>query len=298
MGTRMMEAKQGILFSLDCPLRGNIRAERSVMDFPFFGLEKRPQNGTIEHRIGDTTITIRAGETGIATMYDKEILLYIGSLAADAIRRGGEISQEFTFTAHDFFRVTGTGSPGSREYARFNDAMTRLQGTQVQTNVKAGGRVHRGWFSWVESASAVYDTASDGTEKLRAVKVRICDFVFKAIQKDGQMYSIHHDYFQLGLIERRLYEIARSHCDDGPFEIDLEMLHRTVGSKRAIRKFKQDLLEIEAGDRLPQYSIKVEEIIEGNRRRAKPTETIITFSEKASSSSRRALSSPIALLAA
>ena len=32
--------QQGVL-PLDCPLRGEIRGERSIMDFPFFALEKK-----------------------------------------------------------------------------------------------------------------------------------------------------------------------------------------------------------------------------------------------------------------
>ena len=70
---------QGLL-ALDCPLRGDIHGDRSVMDFPFFALEKKPQTGIIEHKIGNVSITIRAGEGGIATMYDKEIILYVASI--------------------------------------------------------------------------------------------------------------------------------------------------------------------------------------------------------------------------
>jgi plasmid replication initiation protein len=237
--------------------------------------------GVVEHKVGSTTITIRAGETGIATMYDKEIILYVASLIYERMIRGQEYSQEMKFTAHDFFRATGTASPGKREYQRFNDAMSRLQGTQVQTNLKTGGSGHRGWFSWIENAEVLYDDAPEGFERLRAVKVRLCEFLFRAIERDATMYSYDHEYFKLGLIERRLYEIARSHCtEEVPFELDLQRLYETVGSRSIMRRFKQHLIQIEQSNSLPHFNIQVRDVIEGDRVRAKATETFVTFTER------------------
>lgn len=277
---------QGML-ALDCPLRGDIHGDRSVMDFPFFALEKKPQMGVIEHKIGNVSITIRAGEGGIATMYDKEVILYVASIIFEQKRRGQALSQEITFTAHDFFRATGTPNPGKRDYVRFTDAMSRLQGTQVQTNLKTGGAGHRGWFSWIENAQVIYNDMPEGYERLQAVKIRLCDFLFRAIERDVSMYSYHHEYFKLGLIERRLYEIARSHCEDGPFEVDLETLIKTVGSRSAPRRFKQHIDDIQQADSLPHYRVVMKDVIEGNRVRARANETIVTFAERSGTAESR-----------
>lgn len=281
MGTvrRVIVEGQGVL-PLDCPLRSDIHGDRSVMDYPFFALEKKPITGTIEHKVGPTTITVRAGQSGIATMYDKELILYVGSIIHERKIRGQEFSQEITFTVHDFFRATGTPNPGKGDYQRFSDAMTRLQGTQIQTNLKTGGAGHRGWFSWIENAEVYYDE-TEGFERLRAVRIRLCEFLFRAIERDITMLSYDHDYFKLGLIERRLYEIARSHCtEEEDYEINLELLIKTVGSRGQIRRFKQHLTEIEKEDSLIRYSISVRDVIENGRKRAKPNETIITFSQR------------------
>ena len=272
--------QQGVL-PLDCPLRGEIRGERSIMDFPFFALEKKTLPDEIEHSVGRTSIKIRAGGAGRATMYDKETLRYGASLICERMRRGEEVTQEIVFTAHDFFRATGTRNPGKRNYDRFNEALSRLQGTQIQTNLKTGGQIHRGWFSWVENAQAVYDDGSTtGIERLRAVKLRLCDFLFRAIQRDQQIYSYHHDYFRLGLIERRIYEIARSHCDEGPYAVPLDELYAAVGTRTAIRKFKAQLMEMEEQNALPQYTVTVRENTEGTSKRAKASETIVTLAER------------------
>src|SRR5215207_4967305 len=92
--------KQGNLFEVDSPLHGKVRGERSVMDFPFFALSKVAVLKPLDYKLGNVSIQIRPSATGIATMYDKEIILYIASLMAQEISRGGEVDQEFTFTAH------------------------------------------------------------------------------------------------------------------------------------------------------------------------------------------------------
>ena len=265
---------------LDSPLRGDIHGDRSILDFPFFALEKKPQSGTIEHKLGDITITIRAGEGGIATMYDKAVILYVGTIHLARKNRGEPSTQDVSFAANDFFRAVGVSNPCKKDYERFNDSMSRLQGTQIQTNLKTGGTTHRGWFSWIENAQAVYSDASEGYERLQAVRIRLCDFLYRAIERDASMLNYHHEYFKLGLIERRLYEIARCHYEGKPFELNLAALYEKVGSRSAMRRFKQHIMDIEQGDSLPHYTISVRDQIDGHRTRARPDETIVTFSER------------------
>lgn len=253
--------RQGNLFEVDSPLHGKVRGERSVMDFPFFALSKVAVKTNVEYKLGNVSIQIRPSATGIATMYDKEIILYIASLMAQEIGRGGEVDQEFTFTAHDFFRITGVARPSKREYQRFTDALERLQGTQIKTNIKTGDQIDRGWFSWLSEAAANYVVLPSGEEQLRNVKVRLCAWLHRAIQRDGHIYSYHHDYFKLGTIERRLYEIAHCHCDGDEVEMPLELLSAKVGSTGSLARFKQSLKVVEAEDRLPEYQISLKDVV-------------------------------------
>ncbi len=218
--------RQGTLFDLDSPLHGKVRGERSVMDFPFFALSKVAVHKPMEWKLGDVTIAIRPSATGMATMYDKEIILYIASLMAQEIAEGGQVDDTFTFTAHDFFRITGVPRPSKRDYQRFSEALERLQGTQVRTNIQTGSKIDRGWFSWLSEAQAQYHQLPNGDEVLRTVSVRLCGWLHRAISRDGQIYHYHHDYFRLGTIERRLYEIA--HCLLG---VDPQA-DRAVGERR------------------------------------------------------------------
>ena len=251
--------KQFSLFDPDSPLHGKVRGERSIMDFPFFVLSKLAHMEPIEYRHEGIVIEIRPSASGIATMYDKEILLYAASLMAQAIDTGATSDNEVVFTAHDFFRVTGVSRPSKRDYQRFGDALERLQGTQIKTNVETGSKVDRGWFSWLAEAQAEYDKLPNGEEQLRCVRVRPCNWLHRAIKRDRRIYHYHHDYFRLGTIERRLYEIAHCYCSTEEMQITLEQLHIKVGSMAPMRRFKQLIKQVEVDNRLPEYEIFIDE---------------------------------------
>lgn len=247
------------LLDMDSPLHGKVRGERSIMDFPFFVLSKNAHMEPIEYRHEGVVIEIRPSATGVATMYDKEILLYAASLLSQAAVDGVTENGDVTFAAHDFFRVTGVTRPSKRDYQRFGDALERLQGTQIKTNIETGSKIDRGWFSWLAEAQAEYERLPNGDEQLKCVRVRPCNWLYRAIKRDRRIYHYHHAYFRLGTIERRLYEIAHCYCGDGEVTIDLDALHIKVGSMAARRRFKQLVKNIELENRLPEYEINVDE---------------------------------------
>ena len=65
-----------------------------------------------------------------ATIYDKEVVLYIPSLMAATVEGGGS-------------------------YQRLLKTLERLQGTQIKTNIKAGGKEEE-LFSWLSEARLHY----------------------------------------------------------------------------------------------------------------------------------------------
>ncbi|MCW2393582.1 replication initiator protein A [Sphingobium sp. B11D3A] len=257
-----MAAKQGDLFVFDSPLHGDVRGERSIMAFPFFALTKIAQMKPIEFHSNNVSIEVRPSTMGVATIYDKEIVLYIASLMIAKIQEGLPVGQDFTFTAHDFFRVTGT-SQSKRSYQRLNEALERLQGTQIRTNIETGGEGEEGYFSWLPEARLSYTRGRSGERRLKAVKVRLCDWLYRAIRMDQRILSYHHDYFSLGPIERRVYELARSHCgDDDVWEVEIEALRHQVGSNDTAPRFKHALKRIAEADELPEYRLIITDIVD------------------------------------
>lgn len=107
--------KQGDLFQLASPLYGDVQGERTVAEFPFFALSKKAHMTPMVFENGDARIEINPSKTGVATIYDKEILLYIASLMAERMERGEQVDRVMSFTANDLFRVTSTNA-SARSY--------------------------------------------------------------------------------------------------------------------------------------------------------------------------------------
>ena len=249
-----MSQGQTDLFALDSPLMSDIRGERSLMAFPFFALSKGKVTKTLSYKTDTVSIEIVPTAKGLATIYDKEIVLYIASLMVAKLEEGVNVSQDFYFTAHDLFCVTGN-NPSARSYTRLSQALERLQGTQIKTNIEAGGEGEEGYFSWLSEAKLYYTKTGPGEKRLKAVKVRLCDWLFRAILRDRQVLDYAPAYFEIGPIERRLYEIARSTCVDGPFELSLDELRLQLGYQNSLPHFRHALKAILEADAIPDYRV-------------------------------------------
>jgi plasmid replication initiation protein len=242
---------------LDSPLHGKVKAARSVMALPFFALSKGRRMQPITYSDEHVSIEVRPSQTGVATIYDKEILLYIASLLVAQMKRCEMPSQDYAFTAHDFLRVIG-GNRSARSYQRIQSALERLQGTQIKTNIEAGGEGEDGYFSWLSEARLSYSKDKSGKKRLTAVKVRLCDWLYRALIKDQKILTYDLTYFQLSPVERRLYEIARVHCgQQRMFHIGLEKLQAKVGSEDRTAKFKAAIREIAERQPVPEYDIQL-----------------------------------------
>jgi Replication initiator protein A len=88
--------------------------------------------------------------------------------------------------------------------------------------------------------------------------VRLCDWLFRAILRDGQVLDYASTYFQLGPIERRIYEVARSSCADGePLDIDLSLLKLQTGFQNPLSNFRIAMRQIAAANAIPDYDIQL-----------------------------------------
>ena len=246
------------LFTLDSPLHGEIRGERSLMAFPFFALSKNAWMKPLTYDHATVSIEVRPSASGVATIYDKEIVLYIASLMAAKLEAGEHVEQDFIFTAHDLFSVTGSNH-SARSYGRLSEALERLQGTQIKTNIEAGGEGEEGFFSWLSEARLHYSRTKTGERRLKAVKVRLCDWLFRAILLDRHVLDYAAAYFQLGPIERRIYEVARSTCEEGGLDLDLATFRLQIGYQNPLSNFKAALKQIVATDGIPDYHLELVE---------------------------------------
>jgi plasmid replication initiation protein len=209
----------------------------------FFALEAK-RTDPIQYRAGGVDIVVQGTKSGIATINDKELLVYICSIASQKLVRGEPVSQKFRFTAHDFFSVTGK-TPGGKTYLYFASALERLQGTQIKTNIVTGGRRERTWFSWLKSARMETAIWSNGQEAMKAIEVELCDWLWRAIVDDKATLISSNAYFYLPPLERKLYEVGYAECADHPSAaIPLEDLRRRMGVTTDLRRFRHNLAKM------------------------------------------------------
>jgi plasmid replication initiation protein len=234
------DTAQQNLPGLDSPLTGDVSNDRNTMLHSFFALEAKRTN-PIAYKADGVEIIVQGTKSGIATINDKEILVYICSIAGQKLGRGEPVSQKFRFTAHDFFSVTGK-TTGGKTYRYFAAALERLQGTQIKTNLVTGGRRERTWFSWLKSARLETAIWSNGHEAMKAVEVELCDWLWRAIVDDKATLISSERYFYLPPLERKLYEVGYAECADrATAAVPLEELRRRMGVSTDLRHFRHNL---------------------------------------------------------
>jgi plasmid replication initiation protein len=254
----MSEQQLSLMLAVDSPLIGKVKNDRSLMVWNFFALTKERVTELSPYRDGNVFIEVKGTRSGVATIWDKEILIYVASLMMDKVNRGEVPPQKFTFTMHDFCRVTGA-KPGGAIYERLKEGFERLAGTLIRTNIETGGEGEDNWFSWVKSARINYRRKGGDVREMRSATIELCDWLYRAVLKDNRMLTYHPDYFKLGPLERRLYEIARAHCgQQGAFKINIEKLRVRVGSNATLKRFKNSLVDIAKSEKaLPEYGISI-----------------------------------------
>ncbi len=272
---------QGEMFRLDSPLYGDIQGERTVAEFPFFALTKRAQMEPMTFESDEARIEINPSKTGVATIYDKEILLYIASLMVERLENGETVDRYLSFTANDLFRMTGT-NPSARSYTSLKASLNRLQGTQIITNIETGGEGSDSAFSWLLKADIKYTKLPNGERRVKHIEVMLCDWLHRAILSDRRIAAYHDDFFKLGPIERRLYELAKFNCIDGNrFEADAVDLAGRVGCSlepRSIENFKRTLREVAKEQSLPEYTLSLTDRKEPGPKGGRPKlSTLVTI---------------------
>ena len=79
-GSEVVLAGEQIDLFVESLVAAPLRDDRATMEFPFFALQKRPLLTPITYQDGNVSIRISPGERGIATIWDKDVLIYLSSL--------------------------------------------------------------------------------------------------------------------------------------------------------------------------------------------------------------------------
>lgn len=225
------------------------------MEAPIFSLATKADLSVWhwESKDGSRAITVTPSVLGRATQFDKDLLIYVVSQMTEALNRDRSDAQSKTVRFRVYDYLVSTNKPtGGKEYQRLQDALERLRGTSIKTNIKTGGQRVKEGFGILDSWTIIEKSPDD--ESMVAVEVSLSNWLFNAVQAH-EVLTINPDYFRLRKpIERRLYELARKHCgDQARFVIGLELLQDKCGSQSTLKEFRRSLRELIQADTLPDY---------------------------------------------
>lgn len=236
------------------------KGDMASMAHPIFSLSTKPDHRRRRYQRGETYLEVKPSADGLATIHDRDVLIYCISQIMAALNRGKSISRTVRMQAYDMLKATNRVTDG-RGYVGLKAALNRLQGTQVETNIVTGGQEQIDIFSIIDRARIVRETR-DG--RMQEVEITLSDWVFNAIQHQ-EVLTLHRDYFRLRKpLERRIYELARKHCGRKPeWRIKLSLLQEKCGSNSTLREFRRLVRAIADQDathsHIPDYAIGVDD---------------------------------------
>ncbi|PWL24160.1 MAG: plasmid replication initiator [Altererythrobacter sp. XM-24bin4] len=228
------------------------------MEHPFYSLSKKPETSVKRYRNGDHWLEITPSVKGLATIYDKDILIYCISQIMAKLKHGEPVSPRVRINSHELLIFTNRGTSG-REYISLMDALDRLEGTRIRTNIVSGDEEQIDGFGLIDASSIRRKQGLDG--RLLWCEVKLSEWVFNAI-KNEEVLTLHRDYFRLRKpIERRVYELARKHCgQQKSWKITLKHLLMKSGSQSPEKRFRQMIKQLAVHDHLPDYQVFFDEV--------------------------------------
>lgn len=227
------------------------------MEHPFYSLSKKPETTVKRYRNGEHWFEVTPSVKGLATIYDKDILIYCISQIMAKLKRGETVSPRVRINSHEMLIFSNRGTSG-REYLALIDALDRLEGTRIRTNIVTGDEEQIDGFGLIDASSIRRKHGMDG--RLLWCEVKLSDWVFNAIRNE-EVLTLHRDYFRLRKpIERRVYELARKHCgQQKTWRISLAKLLFKTGSQSPEKRFRQMLRQLAENDHLPDYHVAYDE---------------------------------------
>ena len=227
----------------------------ATMEHPIFSLSTKPDRRILNYTHNGTDITVVPSMRGLATIHDKDILIFCISQLMAALNAGRAVGRTLTLRAYDMLIATNRETSGDA-YRRLREAFERLAGTRITTNLETGGMEVTSGFGLIENWEIVR-RARGG--RMVSVKVTLSEWLYRAVLSKSVL-TLSRDYFRLRKpLERRVYEIARKHCGRQPaWRISVELLLKKSGSaspRRVFRKMLRDMIE---ANHLPDYEMEEE----------------------------------------
>jgi plasmid replication initiation protein len=223
------------------------------MEHPLFSLATRPDRRILDYQHRATRITVTPSVRGLATIHDKDILIFCISQLMAALNAGRAVSRTLTLKAHDLLVATNRETSGDA-YRRLREAFERLAGTRITTNIVTGEIETTSGFGLIESWEILRRTRGG---RMVSVSVTLSDWLYRAVLSKSVL-TLSRDYFRLRKpLERRIYELARKHCGrQVAWTVSVDTLLKKSGSASPRRVFRAMLREMIRAGHLPDYDME------------------------------------------
>jgi hypothetical protein len=244
-----------------------VKGDSASMEHPIFSLSKKPDMKTRRYDNGQSWAEVRPGAKGLATVFDRDILIYCISQLMAALNDGRPITKKLRLRAHDLLIATNRDTSG-RGYLQLREAFERLQGTQIATNIITGGKETFDVFSLIDRARIVRETREG---RMQEVEIDLSEWVFQAVEAQ-EVLTLDRRYFQLAKpLERRLYELARKHVgQQASFKIGLDKLRGKCGAQSTLKEFRRLLQSIIDDDRIHDHMPSYSFVLDGDMVEMRP----------------------------
>jgi plasmid replication initiation protein len=236
--------------------------DMASMEHPVFSLSVKPDMRELDYTHDGKRVVVVPSGKGLATIMDKDLLLYCISKLVHQLNAGEEITPWVDLTAHEVMVATNWRT-NRESYQRFEDALDRLRGTTIKTNIRTGDHTQVRGFGLIDEYELMRrDEAGEASPfgRMTRVRIKVSDWTFRAVQ-GMEVLTINPRYFRLRRpLERRIYELARKHVGDQgrPFRIGLDKLQKKVGSTSPAKKFKFFVKQIAEDGHIPDYDLMIE----------------------------------------
>ena len=223
------------------------------MEHPMFSLSKNPDTVIRHYEHNGNSITITPSVLGMATIFDKDILMYCISKLIEAQNKGRPTSKTIRLTAYALLKSTNRPLSGVG-YERLIPTFKRLEGTRIETDIRTNGTRIREGFGIIDKWKIVERSSTNN--RMVAIEITLSDWLYNAVMA-SEVLTLHHDYFDLKRpVERRLYELARKHCGyQRKWPISLTLLHKKCGSRASLGEFRRMILAVIKAQNLPEYRL-------------------------------------------
>jgi plasmid replication initiation protein len=254
-GAGIAPAALGDLFVCDFPWAAP-KDDMASMEHPLFSLATRPDRRILRYAHGEATIEVTPSVKGLATIHDKDVLIYCISQLMAAVNAGRPVAPTLQLKAYDLLAATERETSGDG-YRRLREAFERLSGTRIVTNIATGGVESTRGFGLID-AWEILRRSRKG--RMILVTVTLSEWIYRSVLARSVL-TLHRDYFGLRKpLERRVYEIARKHCGGAAeWRIGLETLLKKSGSTSPRRVFRKMIRAMAEEDGLPDYSVALVE---------------------------------------